>query len=90
MASKVYNGETGPLGDPDLKDILVYDKKFNRIFKMGLELYISGDWESAADCFNQCIQIREDLPTIKLLEYLTSYNLKSPDTWEGYKKLDEK
>jgi class 3 adenylate cyclase len=74
--------------------------EFIAIFKSGLELYLDGEWpeariklEAANSLMKANVVILKDLgdgPCITLLNYMTEYNDKAPDSWQGFRPLTNK
>jgi len=59
-------------------------------YREGLAAFLSGDWESAAEWFEQCLGIwPSDGPTKALLNVTQSCNYTAPEDWRGYRNIDE-
>ena len=66
-------------------------KKYRRRFQDGVELYIRGNWEDAANIFHKCqIELPQDKPPKVLLKHLARFNNHSPQDWPGFRELKEK
>lgn len=77
------------------KDFKYLLKQFNiyflSTFHAGMKEYINGDWESAVKLFQTALQDKvDDGPCNFLINYMSQFNFKKPDFWEGYRELKER
>ena len=65
--------------------------QYRKRFQNGVELYIKGNWEEAANIFHKCqIDLPQDKPPKVLLKHLARFNNHSPADWPGFRNLKEK
>ena len=54
----------------------------------GINNYKNGDWKSAKNCFEVCLEEDpEDGPTNTLYNFIKDNNFESPKDWKGYREL---
>ena len=71
------------------------DPEFLEIFKEGVALYLSGDWQGAKKQLERSdLYMRESAPALggdgpsqTLLQYMKNQNYEAPSTWKGYRPL---
>jgi hypothetical protein len=66
-----------------------YTDQFFETYEEGLELYIKGRWQQAADVFSSICDLPglPDGPSLNLLSYMRSGGLTSPSRWRGVRHL---
>lgn len=65
-----------------------FTPEFFETFAIGMDKYISGQWEDAKEWFKKVLKIRnEDGPSKSLIAYMEEFNCKAPDDWNGTRKL---
>lgn len=80
--------------DKDIKLLMRYFEgqiKSNEKFHLGLNCYLSGDWEEAKKYFTDFLLERiNDGPASALIDFMKKYNWIKPEGWPGYRELIEK
>lgn len=74
------------------KDFKYLLKRFNVYFQStfhaAMQEYINGDWESALKLFQTALlDKKDDGPCNVLIKYMSEYNFKKPDFWQGFREL---
>ena len=58
------------------------DERFYKQYNVGINAYMSGDWEIAEGAIQMAIAYKpNDGPATQLLSYIRSLNMKCPDNW---------
>jgi hypothetical protein len=65
-------------------------QEFNPIFRQAFKSYIAGEWTVAYDHIERCLELWEnDGPTRAIQLYLIAHQYVCPDTWNGYRDINE-
>ena len=77
--------------DSDIVGLQQHIQEFNPIFRQAFKSYIAGDWQTAYENIERCLELWEnDGPTKALQMYMSYFQFMVPDTWNGYRDIDEK
>lgn len=59
---------------------------FGNHFAQAYEFYIAGQWNEAVELFNHCLNLLPgDGPSLSLKEFIESHDMKTPDSWSGFR-----
>lgn len=60
-------------------------------FELGVKFYIDGLWEDARVPLQEVLLLNpEDVPCLRLIDFMNSYNFIAPEDWNGYRKMTAK
>ena len=77
--------------DSDIVGLQQHIQEFNPIFRQAFKCYISGDWPTAFENIERCLELWEnDGPTKALQLFMSYFEFNVPDTWNGFRDIDEK
>ena len=79
--------------DPDLRKMRsTIPNEFLKEFKIGLQLYLAGEWEPAVQSFKRAQEVKAmpDGPSLTLIEFINEQGGRAPPDWPGYRELLEK
>ena len=76
--------------DSDIVGLQHHIHEFNPIFRQAFKCYIQGEWQSAAENIERCLELWDsDGPTKSIQLYMSYYQSQAPETWTGHRNLDE-
>ena len=76
--------------DSDIVGLQHHIHEFNPIFRTAFKSYIQGEWQSAFENIERCLELWEnDGPTKSLKLYMSCFGWQTPETWTGHRNLDE-
>ena len=62
---------------------------FEGFFNKGLDAYKKGQWQDSIQNIEQALGlVPGDGPCLSLKKFIESYNLKTPENWQGYRTLN--
>jgi len=64
-----------------------YSLEFQNTYRQALALYLNGHWDLATTLFEKCIALREDPPSMSIVNFMASYDQKAPEDWPGYRMI---
>ena len=77
--------------DSDIVGLQQHIQEFNPIFRQAFKSYISGDWQTAYENIERCLELWEnDGPTKALQLFMSYFHFMVPDTWNQYRDIDDK
>lgn len=77
--------------DSDIVGLQQHIQEFNPIFRQAFKAYISGNWAEAYENVDRCLELWDnDGPTKALQKYMTYFHFYAPETWNGFRNIDEK
>jgi hypothetical protein len=76
--------------DSDIVGLQQHIQEFNPIFRQAFKCYIAGDWTMAFENIERCLELWDsDGPTKALQIYMSYFRFQMPESWTGYRNIDE-
>ena len=76
--------------DSDIVGLQHHIQEFNPIFRQAFKCYIQGDWNTAFDNIERCLELWDgDGPTKAIQTYMSYFQFTMPEQWNGYRDIDE-
>lgn len=77
--------------DADIVGLQQHIAEFTPIFRQAFKSYIKGEWAVAFEDLDRCLELWDnDGPTRSLHRFMSVYQFQAPETWNGFRNLDEK
>jgi hypothetical protein len=77
--------------DSDIVGLQSHIQEFNPIFRQAFKAYIQGDWVTGYENIERCLELWEnDGPTKAMQMYMSYFHFTQPETWNGFRDIDEK
>lgn len=76
--------------DSDIVGLQQHILEFSPIFRQAFKCYVAGEWVTAFDNIERCLELWDnDGPTKALQLYMSYFGFQSPESWPGYRNIDE-